>query len=185
MSMVKWYTLRVKGGREEKIKKNIENAILSENLTNYFNEIKAPYERIYVKNKGKKKIKKKYLSYLFIAIDLESSSNIKELINSVEDVYGFVGLSGWGSKQDPVPVSTKEIDIMLGKVQEMDNAEDFIENSFVEGQKIKIISGPFENSIGTIKKVAKSQKKLIVVIKLFKQDLSELELSYTEVKKIN
>ncbi len=188
MSANKWYALKVRGGREEKIKDAIEKAMLKEDLTTYFDKVILPYEKVYTRKKGKKVIKKHYLAYAFISIDLEGikkekkSRNVKEILSDIKGIYGFVGLSGWGDKQDPSPIDPEEINYMLGKAQGVDNIQENIDKTFTQGEVVKIIDGPLQGTIGTIKKIAQEKKKLIVVIKIFKS-LTETELSYTQVKK--
>ncbi len=191
MSANKWYALKVKGGREKEIKDAIEKAILKENLTTYFDQVILPYEKVHTKKKGKKVIKKRYLAYAFISIDLEGSKKnkkrkerkeIKEVLSDIKGIYGFVGLHGWGDKQEPIPIDPEEISYMLGKAQEIDNVQENINKTYAQGEVVKIIDGPLQGTIGTIKKIAQEKRKLIVVIKIFKS-LTEVELSYTQVKK--
>ena len=52
------------------------------------------------------------------------------------------------------------------------------ENDLKEGEKVKVISGPFEGMYGTIKSVDLKEAKLEVAIDLFGQEtIVELELS--------
>lgn len=180
MSKNKWYVLRIRSGQGEKVKKDIENKVLEKNLSDYFGQIIQPHEKIYTKAKGKKILKKRYLPYIFVSIDLESSSILREIIIDTEDVYGFLGVSGWGGKQEPLSVSPREIDLMLGKAQKASELTPLYNYNFIEGEKVIIIGGVFQNKIGVVKKINKGSKKLTVII----SQLGEVELGYTEVKKL-
>lgn len=184
MNTTKWYALRVKGGREEKVKKAIEDT-MEQQFKEHFQQIVLPFEKVYTRQKGKRVIKKRYLSYLFIAIDItknnKNGKSARQILRQIKDVYGFLNLSDSKADQEPIPVDPQEIDRMLGKAQETSHAQ--IEKKFIQGETIKIVDGPLQGTVGNIKSISKEQKKLIVTIKIFK-NLTEAQLSYTQVEKI-
>lgn len=182
--MIKWYMLRVKGSYEEKIRQKIEDFFLTRKLESIFKEVKVlPYGKKKSKVKKNEHSKGLKYGYLYIAVDLEVRPDIKEAISKIDGVYGFVGFTGFGNKQEPIAVSNREINEMLRKGEEVSSLSDLTVYDFVKDQKVKVT--PLGDKIGTIKKVLKKHKKLIVVTQLFQKDLTELEVSYAEVKKID
>ena len=188
MNITKWYALKVRGGKEEKVKESIEEAIVKEKLSPYFDQIILPFEKVYLTQKGKQKMKKSYLSYLFISLDLEGGKNskkdIKQVISEVGGVYGFVGASGWKGNQDPIPVGSQEIDKMLGKAQEGTNVKDGADQIFVKKEMIKIIDGPLKGFEATVQEVVPKQKMLKVYISCFGRP-TPADVSYAQAQKIN
>ena len=88
-------------------------------------------------------------------------------------VTGFIGSSGKGAK--PFPLTPAEVDKILGS---MGMSRLDAENDLKEGEKVKVISGPFEGMYGVIKSVNLKDAKLEVSIDLFGQEtIVELELS--------
>lgn len=186
LSVHKWYVLKVKGGREESVKKRIEEVIEKKKLEACFDRIVVPFENVYFNKKGKRVQKKRYLSYLFISIDLDESNPlreaVKEAISGIAGVYGFLSSSGTGKNEDPTPVDQQEIDVMLRKVLEV-GSTDAVNKIFSEKDAVEIVDGPLQGTKGIVKRVLSEQKKLKVMIKIF-SNLTETEVSYRQVKKI-
>ena len=95
------------------------------------------------------------------------------IVRNTPGVTGFIGSSGKGAK--PFPLTPAEVDRILGS---MGMSRLDAENDLKEGEKVKVISGPFEGMFGTIKSTNLKESKLEVSIDLFGQETTvELELS--------
>jgi len=77
----------------------------------------------------------------------------------------------------------KEINKILGKVDEVADAEGDLEKPFVIGETVKIVDGPFNGFTGTIQEIFEERKKLNVIVKIFERD-TPIELTYSQVEKI-
>jgi transcriptional antiterminator NusG len=87
-------------------------------------------------------------------------------------VTSFVGP---GSK--PVPLSDEEIRVM-GLIE-----DETVSIDFTEGDAVKIIAGPFEESIGTIKEINQSRKVVVVSLSIFGRE-TPVELDYMEIERL-
>jgi transcription termination/antitermination protein NusG len=182
MTGVNWYVLRAISGQEKKIKSYIENELARQNLSEYVPEVLIPTEKIYEMRNGKKRVREKnfFPGYIIISADL-SKGEVHHLITSMPGVIGFLGNSEGNSKV-PVPLRQSEINRILGRVDEAAQEEEAPSMSFLKGESVKVVDGPFSGFIGTVEEVFDEKKKLNVVVKIFGRS-TPVELSYAQVEK--
>ena len=182
MSSVNWFVLRAISGQEKKIKTYIENELSRQNLSEYVPEILIPTEKIYEMRNGKKRVREKnfFPGYIIISADL-SKGEVQHIITSMPGVIGFLGSSDGNSKV-PVPLRQSEINRILGRVEEGAQEEEAPSMSFLQGESVKVVDGPFSGFIGTVEEVFDEKKKLNVVVKIFGRS-TPVELSYAQVEK--
>jgi transcriptional antiterminator NusG len=73
---------------------------------------------------------------------------------------------------------------ILGKVDGEEESVAKMEASFMVGEHIKVIDGPFSGFDAVVEQVYDERKKLDVMVKVFGRS-TPLELSYTQVEKID
>ncbi len=182
MTGVNWYVLRAVSGQEKKIKTYIENELTRQNLSEYVPEVLIPTEKIYEMRNGKKRVREKnfFPGYIIISADL-SKGEVHHLITSMPGVIGFLGNSE-GTSKVPVPLRQSEINRILGRVDEAAQEEESPSMSFLKGESVRVVDGPFSGFIGTVEEVFDEKKKLNVVVKIFGRS-TPVELSYAQVEK--
>ncbi|WP_247235918.1 transcription termination/antitermination protein NusG [Telluribacter sp. SYSU D00476] len=182
MSGVNWYVLRAVSGQEKKIKSYIENEITRQSLNEYVPQILIPAEKVYEMRNGKKRVREKnfFPGYIIISADL-SKGEVLHILTSIPGVIGFLGNSEGASKV-PVPLRQSEINRILGRVDEVAQEEEAPSMSFLKGESVKVVDGPFSGFIGTVEEVFDEKKKLNVVVKIFGRS-TPVELSYAQVEK--
>lgn len=184
MSGLNWFVLRAVSGQEKKIKSYIENEITRQKLTEFVPQILIPSEKIYEMRNGKKRVREKnfFPGYIIISADL-SKGEVLHIITSIPGVIGFLG-NAEGNSKVPVPLRQSEINRILGKFDEADQQEEAPSLSFIKGEMIKVVDGPFSGFIGVVEEVFDEKKKLNVVVKIFGRN-TPVELSYAQVEKEN
>jgi len=184
MNLLQWYVLKVVSKQEEKVKANLEVALIEKKLTHAVQEILIPYEKVYEIRDGKKYVKNKSLlpGYLLLYADL-SDGLLVQLLKSVTGALGFLGVKGWGSSSSPTPLSQAEVNRIIGKTKDLGSVDVKLHTVFVVGEAVEIIDGPFIGFFGKIQEISEEKKTLNVIVKIFDERSTPVELSYTQVKK--
>jgi len=182
MSSLNWFVLRAVSGQEKKIKSYIENEITRQKLNEFVPQILIPSEKIYEMRNGKKRVREKnfFPGYIIISADL-SKGEVLHIITSIPGVIGFLG-NAQGNSKVPVPLRQAEINRILGRVDEAEHHEEAPSMSFIRGETVKVVDGPFSGFIGLVEEVFDEKKKLNVVVKIFGRN-TPVELSYAQVEK--
>ena len=174
-----WFVVRAISGQEKKVKQYIESEIQRLKLGDSIFQVLIPTEKVFEMKNGKKKIRER--SFLPGYVLLESHLK-PETIAAIKEVPGVIGFLGAEKGQTPVPLRQKEIDKILGKVDEMNERGEVLEDPFVKGEPVKVMAGPFNGFNGTIEEIYEDKKKLKVVVKIFGRN-TPVELNYYQVEK--
>ena len=177
-----WYALRVLGGKEKKIKEDIERSFDNEREKSFLKNIFVPFQRVYRVKRGKREIRKKHFGYMLVEIDL-SADGVKDRLINVPGVLGFVVPDGFGRRKDPIPLSDFEISNMLGKADKSEAVSSASEGLLQEGDDVEIVEGAFQGHKAVVQKADSQSKKIEVLVQIFKKD-TKLELNYNQVKKL-
>lgn len=175
----KWYVVRAISGKENKVKKYIEDEILRNGLSEYVAQILIPTEKVYQIRNGKKISKERSFFPGYILVEADLSGEVPHVIRGVNGVIGFLGAEKRGN---PLPLRMGEVNRILGKVDELADTEEEINIPYVVGESIKVVDGPFNGFLGTIENVNEEKRKLEVMVKIFGRK-QPLELSFLQVEK--
>lgn len=171
-----WYTVRGVSGQEKKIKQYLESEIKRLKMSGYIEDIVIPLEKVFEMRGGKKRIRERssFPGYIFIHATLQPE--VIQMIKDVPSVIGFLGTP-------PVPLREAEINKILGKISELSQAGEVMENPFSQGESIKVMDGPFNGFTGVVEEIFDDKKKLKVTVKIFGRN-TPLELNYLQVERI-
>ena len=175
----KWYVVRAISGQEKKVKQYIEMEINRLKLNDFVSQVLIPTEKIYQIRNGKKVAKERsfYPGYVLIEANL-----VGEIAHTIKNVPGVIGFLGETKGGDRVPMRTSEVNRILGKVDELAEAEGTITNPFVVGESVKVINGPFNGFNGIIEEINEEKKKIKVSVKIFGRK-TPVELGFGEVER--
>ena len=184
MAELKWYVLRAVAGQEKKVKNYIDTEVVRQKLEHVVTQVLIPSEKVMELRNGKKVIREKnfFPGYIMINADLNNGEAF-HTIKSVPGVIGFLGANRSSIEKTPVPLRESEINRILGRVD--DSQEDLMrfETTFIKGEVVKVIDGPFDTFTGTVEEVFDEKRKLNVMVKIFGRN-TPLELNYTQVEKL-
>jgi len=173
----KWYVVRAVSGSEKKVKQYIENEVARLSLQDSVSQVLIPVEKVFQIRKGKKVTKERNFFPGYILVEAALDSEIEHIIKNVPGVLGFLG-----NKGEAVPMRQNEVNRILGKVDELaDKGEEMFE-TFLVGESVRVIDGPFNSFSGVIEEVNEERKKLKVMVKIFGRK-TPLELSFMQVEK--
>jgi len=173
----KWYVVKAVSGKEKKVKELIESEINHQNLQDYVSQVLIPTEKVYQVRKGKKISKERNFFPGYVLIEALLVGEVAHIIKNVTGVLGFLG-----SKGEPIPMRTAEVNRILGKVDELSEKGEEISEPFIVGESVRVIDGPFNSFTGVIEEVNEEKKKLKVMVKIFGRK-TPLELAFMQVEK--
>ena len=175
----KWYSLRVISGKEKKIKERIDLEMQRNGWESIVLQIIVPIEKVFKMRNGKKQTIDRNILPGYILVEAEPSKFSGEIIQSISTMTNVMHFLG---KTNPIPMTQKEANRMLGKVDESQSSTEVMIDPFLEGETIKTIDGPFKDFVGDIKEVNDEKKKLKVIVKIFGRG-TEVELNFSQVEK--
>ena len=198
MAETKWYVLRAISGQEKKVKTYMENELARQGVLDSVPQILIPTEKIYEIRKGKKVIREKNLFPGYILVEADLAGEVSHILTSTPGVIGFLQANNEevevtkveGGKvkktkvivKKPVPINQSEVNRILGKVDESAAVEEFASITFIKGETVRVIDGPFATFEGTVEEIHENTKKLSVMVKIFGRN-TPLELNYAQVEK--
>lgn len=178
-----WFVVHVLSGQEQKIQDNIIKRIKTEELGDSIFEVLIPTERVQEIKRGKKTetTRKFFPGYIIINMHLFDDDNkiIEKSWTFIKETTGIIGFAG--TKDQPVPMRTKEVQGMLAQMKEREeNVTQKI--TFDIGDKVKVADGPFQNQQGVVEEIDPERGKLRVSVSIFGRD-TPVELEYWQVER--
>ena len=175
----KWYVVRAISGQEKKVKQYIEVEVNRLKLADYVAQVLIPTEKIIQVRNGKKVAKERSFYPGYVLIEAALVGEIPHIIKNLPGVIGFLGETKGGL---PVPMRLAEVNRILGKVDELSEAEGTMSVSYIVGESVKVINGPFNGFNGIIEEINEEKKKIKVTVKIFGRK-TPVELGFGEVER--
>ena len=82
----------------------------------------------------------------------------------------------------PFVLRESEVNRILGKVDELEDAPQEIEIPYIVGENVKVVDGPFSGFSGVIEKIDEEKKKVTVIVKVFGRNTG-LDLGFMQIEK--
>lgn len=174
-----WFVLRAISGKEAKVKEILDSAIKNSPLGNHVWQVLIPVEKVMSTRNGKKVVKERTLYSGYVFVEAELIGEVEYELRNTTNVIDF--LRG-RTTQKPERLQEQEVMRMLGKADALQEAALEEEASFMEGEPVKVIFGPFNGFSGVVKEVNADKKKLKVEVKIFGRP-TDLELESTQVER--
>ena len=153
-----WYVIHTYSGYEDAVAKNLKQRIESLGMEDkIFNVIVPKEKKIKIKNNKRKTVEEKiYPGYVLVEMVVDDDSWY--VVRNTPRVTGFLG-----SGTIPVPVSKKDIDELMGR---MDAGEPEIQIDLEIGESVKIIDGPFKGLEGKVSEIDQERGKIKVLVNI-------------------
>lgn len=170
----KWYTVRVQSNREKFVSEKIkaEYARMGVDLN-----VLVPMEKQFFLKAGKKAYRDKvtYPGYIFI-----KSDNQDLLQDTLRLIPGNTGLLK-NKSGEPAVLKQIEIDKMLSDDEVNKSATP--SNTFLVGETVKILGGPFDSFKGKVEEINKEKSKVKVHVSIFGR-ITPVDLNLDQIDKI-
>ncbi len=173
----RWYVVQAFSGFEAQVKRSLEERIERFGMQDHFGEILVPTEEVVeMKDGQKRKSERKFFpGYVLVQMDLNDEA--WHLVKAVPRVLGFIG----GSADRPAPISDKEADAILQRMQE--GAEKPRPKVLFEvGEMVRVSDGPFTDFNGVVEEVNYDKSRLLVAVQIFGRS-TPVELEFHQVEK--
>ncbi len=174
---LRWYIVHAYSNFEHKVKASLEERIKRGGLEDKFGEILVPTEEVVEMKEGQKRRSERKLFPGYVFLQMEMDDETWHLVKDVPKVLGFVG----GSSDRPAPISDREADNMLQRVQEgADKPRPKV--LFEPGEVVRVIDGPFNDFSGVVESVNYEKSKLQVAVQILGRS-TPVELDFGQVEK--
>lgn len=176
--MEKWYVIRTSTNKENECKDKIENAIRYTNIEPLVKRLVVPLEKVVQLRKGKKIVttRNHYPGYVLIECETTALGELSSLFKPINYVIGFLG------KEHPIALKEHEIEHMLGRMDEIQGLDPIILNTYIKGETIKVVDGPFKDFIGKIVDFNQEKNKVKVNVLVFGRE-TPIDLDALQVTK--
>ena len=174
---LRWYVVHAYSNYENKVKTALEERINREGLEEYFGKILVPTEEVVEMRMGqqRKSERKFYPGYVLVQMDLTDET--WHMVRHTPRVLGFIG----GTSDRPAPISEKEADAILNRVEEGVNKPK-PKVLFEVGEVVRVVDGPFNDFNGVVEEVNYEKSKLSVSVQIFGR-ATPVELEFGQVVK--
>ena len=180
-----WYVIQTYSGYENKIEKHISRLMEGERFKDCLFDVKVPQEDVVELKDGKKKIaSKKFLpGYILVEMDLIDIKWV-DLTTSIKKIQGVTGFVGSHASGKTNPISLDEASTILQRTGAIKSDKAVRpKQTFVVGESVRIVDGPFDTFSGTVEDVNLERSKLRVSVGIFGRS-TPVELDFLQVEKI-
>ena|SRR3990167_9440671 len=171
----KWYVVSTYSGHEKKVMENINQRIRANEAEEGISQVVVPTQNKIVIKDGKKKNVEDRFFPGYILVKMEMSPVTWPIVRNAEGVIGFVGTT-----KKPSPLSEKEAQGILKFMQVEQPA---FQSTFMVGDAVKVIDGPFTEFVGSVSKINESKGKVEILISVFGRE-TPVDLDFLQVKKL-
>ncbi|NOZ85920.1 MAG: transcription termination/antitermination protein NusG [Deltaproteobacteria bacterium] len=172
----KWYVVHTYSGYEAKAKAGLLDRVKSAGLQDKFGEILIPMENVVEMVKGQKKTSSRKFFPGYILVQMNLTNETWHLVKNTPKITGFVGNS-----TNPPAISDKEVAKITSQISEGE-LKPKPKVLFEEGEKVRVVDGPFQGFSGTVDAVNQEKGKLRVLVSIFGR-ATPVELDFIQVQK--
>ncbi len=175
---LRWYVVHAYSNFENKVKLALEEKIKLEGLEDHFGKILVPTEEVVEMKMGQQRKSERKFFPGYVLVQMELTDESWHLVRNIPRVLGFIG----GTSDRPAPISDKEADTILNRVEEGVNKPK-PKVLFEVGEVLRVIDGPFKDFNGNIEEVNYEKSRLKVSVSIFGRS-TPVELDFGQVEKL-
>jgi transcriptional antiterminator NusG len=164
-----WYVIHTFSGYENKVKANLEKKVIAQDLGDVIFEVVVPMREETEFKDGKRRVVKRKLIPGYVMVNMIVNNYSWFVVRNTNGVTGFVG-----SEKEPIPLTLEEAKRILVELAEA-RPED-MPIGFEVGDRVRIISGLFENRVATVKEIDLERRRVKVLVENAPVDLDVSDL---------
>ena len=174
---MRWYVVQAFSGYEGRVAKSLKEHIKMHGMEDKFGEVLVPTEEVIEMRAGQKRKSERKFFPGYVLVQMVMDETSWHLVRSVPRVMGFIG----GTSDRPAPISDKEADAILNRLQEsVDKPKP--KTLFEAGEVVRVSDGPFADFQGVVEEVDYEKSRLKVSVLIFGRS-TPVELDFGQVEK--
>jgi len=174
----RWYVIHAYSGFEDYVARSLQERIQIKHLEHCFGEVVVPTEEVVEMRGGKKRKSERKFFPGYVLVQMVLNEETWHLVRNVPRVMGFIG----GTAERPAPISDKEANAILQRVEEGEN-KPRPKVLFEPGEVVRVNDGPFADFNGVVEDVNYEKSRLRVSVSIFGR-ATPVELEFGQVEKV-
>lgn len=177
MAKLRWYVVQAFSGYEKRVQATLLEYIKMHQMEDKFGEILVPTEEVVEMKAGQKRKSERKFFPGYVLVEMAMDEDSWHLVKSVPRVMGFIG----GTSDRPAPISNKEADAILNRLQE-NTDKPKPKTLFEPGEVVRVNDGPFADFNGVVEEVDYEKSRLKVSVLIFGRS-TPVDLEFGQVEK--
>jgi transcriptional antiterminator NusG len=174
---LRWYVVHAYSGFESQVKRSLEERIKLKAMEDKFGQILVPTEEVIEMRDGQKRKSDRKFFPGYVLVQMDMDDDTWHLVKETPRVMGFIG----GTSDKPAPISEKEAQAILDRVQE-GTERPRPKVLFEPGEVVRINDGPFNDFNGVVEEVDYEKNRLRVEVSIFGRS-TPVDLDFGQVEK--
>ena len=172
---VAWFVVHSYSGYENKVEKNLEHRIESMGMQDQIFQVVVPTEEEVELRDGQRRTTERRVFPGYILVEMLMNDDTWYVVRNTPGVTDFVR-----SGTKPIPLRQEEVDKILKR---MEAEAPKIKVRFKEGQKVRIVDGPFEDFMGTVDAIDTDRARVRVLVNMFGRE-TPVEVDFLQVERV-
>ena len=172
-----WYVVHAYSGFEAQVSRSLMERVRRAGMEDKIGEILVPTEEVVEMRGGQQRKSERKFFPGYVLVNMELTDDTWHLVKDVPKVMGFLG----GTGDRPLPISDKEADAILQRVQEgVEKPRPKV--LFEPGEVVRVVDGPFNDFTGVVEAVDYEKSRLKVSVLIFGRS-TPIDLEFGQVEK--
>jgi transcription termination/antitermination protein NusG len=169
-----WYVVHCYSGYENKVRHNLEQRIETMGMKDKIFEVVIPTQEEIEVREGKRRTVERHIFPGYVLVNMILTEESWYVVRNTPGVTGFVGMG-----TSPTPLRPEEVNQIIKR---MEAEAPRVKVSFKEGERVRIIDGPFNDFRGTVAEIDMERSKVRVMVSMFGRE-TPVELDFLQVEK--
>jgi transcriptional antiterminator NusG len=169
-----WYVIHCYSGYENKVRHNLEQRIETMGMKDKIFDVVIPTQEEIEVREGKRRTVERHIFPGYVLVNMSLSEESWYVVRNTPGVTGFVGMGNLPTALRPEEVAQI--------IKRMEADAPTVKVSFKEGERVRIIDGPFNDFRGTVSEIDMERTKVRVMVSFFGRE-TPVELDFLQVEK--
>jgi transcriptional antiterminator NusG len=170
-----WYVVHCYSGYENKVRYNLEQRIDTMGMKDKIFDVVIPTEEEIEVKDGKRRTLERRVFPGYILVNMIMSEESWYVVRNTPGVTGFVGMGN-----TPAPLRPEDVAQIIKR---MEAEAPRIKVTFKQGERVRIIDGPFNDFRGVVSEIDVERARVRVMVSMFGRE-TPVELDFLQVEKV-